>query len=171
MDLGFDIVDLPETDHPIEGEQAPDFTRPLVTSEHWEDASLSGLAAESPVLLVFHSMDGSFPATYAWNELTDRAFEENHDVQVVGCSISTPYEHMTLIDDRGMDYPLFSDPQNEVAEAYDIVNDLDGMAGLSEPRPAVFLVDADLTVQYAWVAAEWPEFPDYDAVSDAVASL
>ena len=171
MDLGFDIVDLPESDHPVEGEQAPDFTRPLVTSDHWEDASLSALAADGPVLLVFHPMDGSFPATYVWNELTERAFDDHHDVQVVGCSISTPYEHMTLIDDREMDYPLFSDPQNGVAEAYDIVNDLDGMAGVSEPRPAVFLVDSDLTVQYAWVAAEWPEFPDYDAVSDAVASL
>ena len=171
MDLGFDVVDLPESDHPSEGDQAPDFTRPLVTSEDWADASLSALAAESPVLLVFHPMDGSFPATYVWNELGERAFEDHHDVQVVGCSISTPYEHMTLIDDREMDYPLFSDPQNGVAEAYDIVNDLDGMAGVSEPRPAVFLIDNDLTVRYAWVAAEWPEFPDYDAVSDAVAAL
>jgi len=170
MDLGFDIVDLPEIDHPTEGEQAPDFTRPLVTSEHWEDASLSELAADEPVLLVFHPMDGSFPATYVWNELTERAFDEHHDVQVVGCSISTPYEHMTLIDEREMEYPLFSDPQNGVAEAYDIVNDLDGMAGVSEPRPAVFLVDSDLTVRYAWVADEWPDFPDYDEVAEAVES-
>ncbi|MFW6320357.1 MAG: redoxin domain-containing protein [Halohasta sp.] len=171
MDLGFEIVDLPETDHPTEGETAPDFTRPLVCDEYWEDASLSELAAEGPVLLVFHPMDGAFPATYIWNELRERAYDEDSDLQVVGLSISSPYEHMTLIDERGIDYDLFSDPQNGVAEAYDIVNDLDGMAGVSEPRPAVFLVDADLTVRYAWVADEWPAFPDYDAVGDAVASL
>ena len=64
MDLGFDVVNLPETDAIEDGETAPDFTRPLVTAEYWEDRALSELAAEGPVLLVFHPMDGSFPATY-----------------------------------------------------------------------------------------------------------
>ena len=170
MDLGFEVVDLPETDHPTEGETAPDFTRPLVNNDDWGDASLSEVAADGPVLLVFHPMDGAFPTTYIWNELRERAFDD-HGVQVVGLSISTPYEHMTMIDDRDIAYSVFSDPQNGVAEQYDIVNDLDGMAGLSEPRPAVFVVDSELTVQYAWVADEWPAFPDYDELADAVASL
>lgn len=170
MDLGFEVVELPETDHPTEGETAPDFTRPLVNSDDWGDASLSEVAADGPVLLVFHPMDGAFPTTYIWNELRERAFDD-HGVQVVGLSISTPYEHMTMIDDRDIAYSVFSDPQNGVAEQYDIVNDLDGMAGLSEPRPAVFVVDSELTVQYAWVADEWPAFPDYDELADAVASL
>ena len=170
MDLGFEVVELPETDHPTEGETAPDFTRPLVNNDDWGDASLSEVAADGPVLLVFHPMDGAFPTTYIWNELRERAFDE-HGVQVVGLSISTPYEHMTMIDDRDIAYSVFSDPQNGVAEQYDIVNDLDGMAGLSEPRPAVFVVDSELTVQYAWVADEWPAFPDYDELADAVASL
>ena len=170
MDLGFEVVELPETDHPTEGETAPDFTRPLVNNDDWGDASLSEVAADGPVLLVFHPMDGAFPTTYIWNELRERAFDD-HGVQVVGLSISTPYEHMTMIDDRDIAYSVFSDPQNGVAEQYDIVNDLDGMAGLSEPRPAVFVVDSELTVQYAWVADEWPAFPDYDELADAVASL
>ena len=170
MDLGFDVVDLPETDHPTEGDEAPDFTRPLVTSDDWGDASLSELAADDPVLLVFHPMDGAFPSTYIWNELRERAFEE-YEVLVVGLSISTPYEHMTFIDDGEIEYPLFSDPQNGIAERYDIVNDLDGMAGVSEPRPATFLVDSELTIQYAWVASEWPEFPEYDELEDALSSL
>jgi len=171
MDLGFDVVDLPETDHPTEGDEVPDFTRPLVTDEQWEDVSLSQLAADRPVLLVFHPMDGAFPSTYIWNELRDRAFDADHDLQVVGLSISSPYEHMSLIDERGMEYAVFSDPQNGVAERYDIVNDLDGMTGVSEPLPAVFLVDEELTIQYAWVAEEWPDFPDYDEVAEAVDSI
>jgi len=170
MDLGFDVVELPETDHPTEGDHAPDFTRPLVTSEDWGDASLSELAAEGPLLLVCYPMDGAFPSTYIWNELRERAFEQ-YKVQVVGLSISTPYEHMAFIDDREIEYPLFSDPQNAIAEQYDIVNDLDGMAGLSEPRPAVFLIDSELTIQYAWVASEWPEFPEYDELEDTILSL
>ncbi len=170
MDLGFEVVDLPETDHPTEGEKAPDFTRPLVNSEYWEDASLSAVTDDGPVLLVCYPMDGAFPATYMWNELRDRAIDDEYAVSTVGLSISSPYEHAAFIEDREIDYPLFSDPQNEVAADYDIVNDLDGMAGISEPRPAVFLLDTDRTVRYAWVAGEWPAFPDYDAVGDAVAT-
>ncbi|WP_254545516.1 redoxin domain-containing protein [Halomarina pelagica] len=167
--VDFDVVELGPADHPSVGEEAPDFTRPLVDDEYWEDASLSDLYAEGPVLLVFHTMDGAFPSTYVWNEIRDRGWEER--VEVVGCSISSPYEHKTLIEERGIDSRLFSDPQNGVAERYGIANDLDGMAGVREPRPAVFLIDGEGTIRYAWVASEWPDFPDYDEVEEAIDSL
>ena len=165
----FDVVDLPETDRVGEGDVAPDFTRPLVNEEYWEDVSLSSLTDGGPVLLVFYPMDGAFPATYVWNELRDR--ELGDDLTVVGLSVSTPYEHATLIEEREMDYRLFSDPGNGVAEEYGVDHDLDGMSGVSEARPAVYLLDGDRTVEYAWVAAEWPDFPDYDDVEDAVRRL
>ncbi|MFB6124299.1 MAG: redoxin domain-containing protein [Haloferacaceae archaeon] len=158
--VDFDVVELGDADHVAEGDTAPDFTRPLVDDEYWEDASLSDLTDEGPVLLVFYPMDGAFPATYVWNELRDR--ELGDLLTVVGISISTPYAHKRLVEERGMDYRLFSDPSNEVAREYGIAHDLDGMAGIEEPRPATFLLDADRTVEYAWVASEWPEFPDYD---------
>jgi peroxiredoxin len=168
MELDFDIVELEPADPPEKGTQAPDFARPLVNDEFWEDVALSELTADGPVLLVFHPMDGAFPATYIWNELRDRAWDETYDVTIVGCSIATPYAHRAFIDDRAMDYRLFSDPQNGVGEAYGVVHNLDGMAGVSEHRPAVFLVDGEQMVRYAWVAQEWPAFPDYGAVADAL---
>ncbi len=163
----FDVVDMGPADHVTEGERAPDFTRPLVDDEYWEDVSLSDLADEGPVVLVFHPMDGAFPATYMWNELRDRGFAE-YDASVVGLSISTPYEHKTFIEERGVPFRFFADPANGVAETYGIVNDLDGMAGITEPRPATFVVDGDRSIEYAWVAREWPEFPDYDDLETAV---
>lgn len=171
MDLDFDVVGLDEADHPTKSEQAPDFVRPLVNDEYWEDVALSDLTAANTVLLVFHPMDGDFPATYIWNELRDRSWDDHHEVTIVGLSISSPYEHKRFIAERGMDYQLFSDPQNKVAEMYDIVNDLDGMAGISEPRPAVFLIDEDRMIQYAWVAQQWPDFPEYDEIEDELAAL
>ena len=181
----FEVVTLPDTDHVAEGDTAPDFTRPLVNDEYWEDASLSELTDEGPVLLVFYTMDGAFPATYIWNEIRDREWgsearsaSENAsgetasdgDLTIVGLSISDPYAHKQLVEERGMDYRLFSDPQNAVAEEYGIAHDLDGMAGVSEPRPAVFLLDEDRTVEYAWVAEEWPGFPNYDEIEDVLTS-
>jgi peroxiredoxin len=171
MDRGFEVVELGESDHYTKGSKAPKFVRPLVTDEYWEDVALSDLTASSPVLLVFYPMDGDFPATYIWNELRDRGWNDHYEITIVGLSISTPYEHETFIAERDMAYRLFSDPQNGVAEKYGIVNDLDGMAGISEPRPAVFLVDEERTIQYAWVAQEWPEFPDYDEIEDELAGL
>ena len=166
MDLDFDIVDLGPADPPAEGEQAPDFTRPLVNEEYWEDVALSEVCAESddPVVLVCHPMDGAFPATYVWNEIRDRAWHES--ATVVGLSISTPYAHKDLLDERSIegDYRLYSDPGNGVAREYGIAMETDGMAGIEEPRPAVFVLDDDRTIEYAWVGREWPSFPDYDAV-------
>ena len=169
--VDFEVVELPDTDHVAEGDTAPDFTRPLVNDEYWEGAALSELTAEGPVLLVFFTMDGAFPATYMWNELRDRNWDDGRNVTIVGLSISDPYAHKELVEERGMDYQLFSDPQNGVAEEYGIVHDLDGMAGVSEPRPAVFLLDDERTVEYAWVADEWPDFPDYNEVEDAIDGL
>ena len=167
--VGFDVVELPATDHPEPGETAPEFTRPLVDDEYWADASLSGLVADGPVALVFHPMNGSFPATYTWNEIRDREWGER--LQVVGVSVSTPYAHKQLIEDRGMDYRLFSDPGAGLADDYGVAHDLDGMTGVTEHRPAVFLVDEDRTVRYAWVSREWPEFPDYDEIETAIDDL
>jgi len=167
--VDFDVVDLPDADHVAEGDRAPNFTRPLVNDEYWADASLADLTADGPVCLVFYPMDGSFPATYIWNELRDRAVDDL--LTVVGVSISTPYAHKRLIEERDMTFDLFADPANGVAEAYGVAHDLDGMAGISEPRPAAFLIDEDRTVQYAWVAAEWPDFPPYDDLEAEIRAL
>ena len=167
----FDVVTLPATDHVDVGDRAPDFVRPLVGREFWEDVALSTLTDAGPVLLVFYPMDGAFPATYIWNEIRDRGWGDGDDVEVVGCSISTPYEHGEFLAARGIDHRLFSDPANGVAERYGIVNDLDGMTGVSEPRPAVYLLDGDRRVEYAWVADEWPAFPDYEAAEAAIERL
>jgi len=166
--VDFDVVDLPDTDHVAAGEQAPEFERPLVNDEFWEDVSLSELTAEGPVLLVFHPMDGAFPATYAWSEIDDRGWIDEFDARVVGCSISSPYEHKSLLAEQGIDAAIFSDPAAGVAEAYGVENDLDGMAGITEHRPAVYLIDEDRTVQYAWVAEQWPDFPPYDEIEAAI---
>ncbi len=167
--VDFEVVDLPPTDHVSAGETAPDFTRPLVNEEYWGDVALSDLTTQGPAALVFYPMDGAFPATYIWNEIRDR--EWGDQLTVAGISVSTPYEHKTFINERGMDYDLFSDPQNQVAESYGVVNDLDGMAGISEPRPAVFLLESDRTVEYDWVASEWPDFPPYDDVEREIRTL
>jgi peroxiredoxin len=170
MGLPFDVVDLPEADHVEAGEQAPDFERPLVNSEYWADAALSDLTGDEPLVLLVHTMDGDFPATYMWKQVRNREWGDL--ARVVGLSISTPYEHKRFIEEWHLEgYELFSDPGNDVAERYGIVNELDGMAGVEEARPAVFVLDEERVVRYAWVAETWPDFPDYDEVEGAIDDL
>ena len=137
MNLGFDVVELGDADALEVGETAPDFTRPLVNDEYWEDVALSELTDDGPVVLVFHTMDGDFPATYVWQTIRDRGWDE-YDAEVVGLSISTPYEHSRFLEEWGLEaFRLFSDPANGVAEAYGIVHDLDGMTGVTDRKSVV----------------------------------
>ena len=171
MNLGFDVVELGSADHPEIGDEAPDFTRPLVNDEYWEDASLSELTDEKPVVLVFHPMDGDFPATYIWQEIRDRGWDD-YNAELVGLSISSPYEHARFLEEWDLEaFRLFSDPANGVAERYGIAHELDGMTGIEEPRPAVFVIDENRTIYDGWVADEWPEFPPYDEIEASLEEL
>lgn len=165
------LPEFTETDHVERGDTAPAFTRPLVNDEYWSDASLSELtAADDAVVLVFYPMNGGGKSIYTWTEIQDRAWHEY--ATVVGVNIGTPFDHKRFLRDRGMtNYALFSDPTNQVAEMYGVVHELDGMIGVTEPRPAMFVIDNDRTVEYAWVASEWPENPPYDDVETAVEKL
>jgi peroxiredoxin len=164
----FDVVSLPETDHVAEGDAAPDFTRPLVNGEYWEDRSLDDVV-EGPTLLVFHPMDGAFQGTYLYNTIDDHGWAA--DLDVLGLSISSPYAHKRLLAERGEGVRVFSDPGAGVIEEYGVAHDIDGMTGITESRPAVFLLDGDRTVEYAWVASKHPEFPDAEEIDDAVDRL
>ncbi|CAJ53793.1 redoxin domain-containing protein [Haloquadratum walsbyi] len=166
-DLDFPVTDLPSTSHPEVGETAPDFTRPLVSDEYWEDIALSTVTDTGPTLLVFHPMDGAFPTTYMWNAIGDHDFGDK--VTLIGVSVSSPYEHSSLLESRDINARLYADPSAELAELYNISNPLDDMTGITEHRPAIFLLDTKRTIQYVWVATEWPAFPDYDEITAAIA--
>jgi peroxiredoxin len=172
MDLGFEVSELPPADALGEGETAPDFTRPLVNDEFWEDVALSDLTDDSPVVLVFHQMAGDFPPTYIFQRIRDDEWTD-WDAEIVGVSISSPYELKGFIREwRDFEqFRFFSDPAAGVAEEFGIATDVDGMSGIREPRPAVFVLDEDRTVRYAWVAGENPEFPPYSEVEAAVQDL
>lgn len=166
-DSEFEVVELGPTDHVSVGEEAPGFTRPLVYNEFWENVAFSDVLEATPVLLVFHPMDGAFPTTYIWKEIKQREWDESLPVR--GISISSPYSHKELLRERGLedrDVAIFSDPRNGIAESFGIAHALDGMAAINEPRPAVFLVDSEQLVRYSWVAEEWPSFPPYDTIED-----
>lgn len=161
-----EVVDLGPTDHLEAGDRAPDFTRPLVTDEFWEDRALGDVVAdEGTTVLVFTPMIGSFAGKYVFDELADRDWFDRAG-RVVGVTASTPYGVSRFLDENDLPIGIFADPANDVADAFGIVHDLDGMAGITEPRLTIVGLEPDLTIDETWVAREWPEFPDYDALEE-----
>lgn len=157
----FDVVTLPEIDPVGPGDTAPDFTRPLVNHEYWEDTALSSLLDDGPVLLVFYPMNGGGKAHYTWSEIKRRNWHEY--VTTVGITIASPFDHARFIDELDLtDYRFYADPANTIAETYGVTHDLNGMTGITEPRPAFYLINSDQTIDYAWHATRWPHTPPYD---------
>ncbi len=116
------------------------------------------MPTDDRVVLVFHAMDGAFPATYVWNEIRDRAWHEQ--ATVVGISISTPRPSVKK-DFITVRLPaVWTPPTVSHSSTASTGPRRDGR--YRRAAPAVFLLDEERTVQYRWVAAEWPDFPDYE---------
>ena len=136
------------------GEAAPEFTATLVRPDGSEEAlSLASLLADGPVLLAFYTNDFSPDCIEEWCSFRDYGFFEESDVQVVGISKSGTYLHERFISYLGIEFPLFSDPDLEVAEAFDVSYRAARL--FPRARRSCFLVDTDGIVRYRWLADHW----------------
>jgi hypothetical protein len=49
------------------------------------------------------------------------------------------------------------------------IESLEGLVDVAIDTDRRVLVDEERTIRYAWVAQEWPEFPDYDEIEEELA--
>jgi peroxiredoxin Q/BCP len=137
------------------GDTAPDFTADLVGPDgEVRQVSLSELVAEKPVLLTFYTVDFSPDCIEEWCSFRDFDwFATSEHVQVVGVSKSRPYLHKRFISYLDLSFPLFSDPDLDVAEKFAV--DYKAFHLFSRARRSCFLVDEDRTVRYRWLGEHW----------------
>jgi len=137
------------------GATAPDFTATLVEpGGERREASLSELVAEKPVLLTFYTVDFSPDCIEEWCSFRDFDwFSANEDVRVVGVSKSRPYLHEKFISYLDLNFPLFSDPDLDAAEKFEV--SYKAFHLFSRSRRSCFLVDEEMTVRYRWVGDHW----------------
>ncbi|PSP59417.1 peroxiredoxin [Halobacteriales archaeon QH_7_66_36] len=137
------------------GDTAPDFTTDLVTpDEEVTERSLSELLEDSPVLLTFYTVDFSPDCIEEWCSFRDFGwFAASDQVQVVGISKSRSYLHKRFISYLDLNFPLFSDPDLEVAEKFDVK--YRALNLFARSRRSCFLVDTDRTVRYRWLGEHW----------------
>jgi len=133
------------------GDSAPAFTAPLVRPEGGtEEVSLDALLADRPVLLCFYTNDFSPDCIEEWCSFRDyQWFSASEQVQVVGISRSRTGTHRRFIDYLELTFPLFSDTDLSVADAFDVKYRTFKL--VSRSRRSCFLIDEDRTVRYKWV--------------------
>ncbi|PSP99169.1 peroxiredoxin [Halobacteriales archaeon QS_5_70_17] len=154
---------------PQTGDRAPDFETLLCNGETFRSRRLSSVL-ESGGVLAFSAFAFSAIAENWWKTY-DRAGWADFAVPVVGVSRDGPYAQNAFL--RAIDSPFrrFADTDAVAADAYGLRTDRDGMAGVSTPRRATFVVDEERTVTYRWVADDWISPAPLDEVAAAVAEL
>jgi peroxiredoxin len=152
-----------------QGDDAPSFTAPLANGDV-ESFSLSDALDDAPIVLAFFPGAFTSVCTAELCSFRDRmsAFADV-DATVYGVSVDSPFALNEFRDQNDLPFGLISDFEKEVIDAYDVRTSFEsrGVNGLA--KRAVFVVDGDGTVTYAWVSDDPGVEPDYDEVANAAA--
>jgi peroxiredoxin len=153
-----------------EGDDAPDFTAPLANGDI-EQFTLSEHVGDAPIVLAF--FPGAFTSTcsHEMNTFEERLDTfQDEDVAVYGVSTDSPFALNEFRDKLGLSFGLIGDGTREIIDAYGISMDFDHIGVKNIAKRAVFVIDTDGTVSYAWVTDDASVEPDYDEVEDAATS-
>lgn len=154
------------------GATAPTFDLPGVVDDEITSVDLSSVAGTDIVVVAFYPADFSNVCTEELCSLRDlELFDLQKDVTIFGISTDTAFSHRKFADEYGLDFPLLSDNDGSVAESYDVLYE-EGLGGHRRiAKRAVFVLDADRTIQYAWASDDPGDMPDLDAVRAAIEDL
>ena len=146
---------------PSVGDMAPDFT---LTAQDKSKVTLSDLRGER-VILAF------YPAAFTGVCTTEMCtFSEGMEslggngVKVFGISVDAPFSNGAFADKNGISFPLLSDVHREAINAYGVALGDFVIPGYTVAQRSVFVVEADGTIGYAWIAENPGIEPNYDEV-------
>lgn len=154
-----------------EGTPAPDFTLKTKDAEGLRDVRLSDHRGKENVVLLFYPGAYTHICTQEMCDVTaGLAKFAAASAQVYGVSNDTPFVLENWANGLKIGFPLLSDFQHEVARAYDVV--WPDFAGLGPGTArAVFLIDKEGVIRYAEQTPTLLDFPNYEALDQAIASL
>ena len=151
-------------------DSAPQFEATLGTSDH-EDFALDDQLGDGPVVLAFFPGAFTPPCTNEMVALQDHLDDfEDAGATVFGVSADSPFSQGAFREEHGIEFDLVSDMAGDAIRAYDLEMDIPDLGLYGIANRAVFVLDADGDVVYAWVADDPTNEPDYKAVIDAAES-
>ena len=150
------------------GDTAPTFTATYKGSDH-ETFDLEEHLGDGPVVLAF--FPGAFTPPCS-NEMV--ALQERYDefeaagATLLGVSADSAFSLGAFADEYDLEFDLVSDMDGDTIEAYDLSMDIADLGLYGVANRAVYVLDDEGTVTYAWVADDPTNEPDYDALLEAV---
>jgi peroxiredoxin len=153
---------------PEPGDTAPTFTATVGTSDH-ESFDLDDVLGDGPVVLAFFPGAFTPPCTNEMVALQERIDEfEVAGATVLGVSADSPFSQGAFREEHGIEFDLVSDMDGDAIRAYGLEMDIADLGLHGIANRAVFVLDDEGTVTYAWVADDPTNEPDYDELLDAV---
>lgn len=155
-----------------EGAAAPDFELPGTAGGTDRRFSLDATASDgNATLLLFYPFDFSPVCRTELCALRDaKWFDLTENLNVWAVSGDSVYSHRAFADQFDLAFPLLSDSNAAVASAYDVRYD-EWEGHRDVPKRAVFVVDSDRTIAYAWSTEDATEKPEFAPVKEAVDEL
>jgi peroxiredoxin len=149
-----------------QGDEAPRFELPALVDGDHRRVALEEFLGEDVVILAFYPGDFN-PACDEESDLDELdLFTMQKDVSVLGVSSDSLYSHGAFAEKYDLHIPLLSDTRRRIAQQYGVTFEDD--IGQELIERAVFVVDHDGIVQYAWSTREMLSLPDVDAIKDAI---
>jgi len=149
------------------GSTAPDFT---LMNENREPVTLSAQKGH-PVVLAFFPAAFSGVCTKELCTFRDSLAKLNTaKATVYGISVDTFFTLAAFKKDQNLNFPLLSDFNKEVIQAYGAFNpDMIGLKGIA--KRSTFVIDKDGIIRHAEVQDDARNEPNYDAVFATLAGL
>jgi peroxiredoxin Q/BCP len=123
------------------GDKAPDFELP---DETGQKRRLSDMLVNGPVVLFFYPAAMTYGCTRESCHFRDLATEfKQAGAQRVGISADQVSKQKQFSDKHGFDFPLLSDPDRKVADAYGVKRGI----SLLKVKRTTFVIDKDQTVK------------------------
>jgi peroxiredoxin len=151
-----------------EGDTAPTFTATVGTSDH-EPFDLADHLGDGPVVLAFFPGAFTPPCRSEMVAFQDHLADfEAAGATVLGISADSPFSQGAFREDNSIEFDLVSDMGGDAIRAYDLEIDIADLGLHGIANRAVFVLDADGEVVYAWEADDPTNEPDYEEVLAAV---
>ena len=156
---------------PSVGEKPPAFEALLCDGETFRAETLSSVLGDRGGVIVFDGFVFSAIARNWWLRYETYGWDEFDEIPVYGVVRDGPYSINEFLRRLDSPFSIFSDLNGEIAEAYGLLVERQGMAGTKTPRRGVLVLDAERTVRHVWNAGGWTEPVPHGEIESAIAEL
>ena len=151
------------------GDKAPDFTLP---DTELKPRSLKEFLGNKIVLAFFV---GAFTSVCTKEMCAFRdsmARLTNLKAQIVGIAVTDPFSNKAFAEKNMLSFPILSDYKREVIRVYGIeLPDFAGIKGYTTSKRAIFILDRNGVIRYAWVTDDPKIEPNYGEIENFLAKM